>query len=506
MISVWVLGDQLCADHGALADLSPSECVVFMVESLQRARTLPYHKQKLALIWSAMRHFAEELRAAGYTVDYHAAQPDARTALKVHLEAYQPQRLRLMETAEHGRSQRLADMGRALDVDVEITPNTMFLSDRDEFETWAAEKTSVRMETFYRRMRRRTGLLMDGDEPEGGAWNYDKRNRETPPSDYVFPEVPRTLPDAITREVLEQVAREFPDHFGSLDAFAWPVTRADAEAFVQDFFDRRLDCFGPYEDAMLTGERALCHSQLSPLINLGLLDPLALCREAERRYHAGEARLNSVEGFIRQLIGWREFIYQVYHWQMPGYLDVSHFDTDVPLPEFYWTGETRMACVAEAVQTLLQHGINHHIQRLMITGNFALLAGIDPQAVNRWYHLAYVDAYEWVVAPNVLGMALYADGGVLATKPYAASANYIHKMSDYCSHCAYDHRVRVGDDACPFNALYWDFLARNRERLEGNPRMNLMLSLLDRRDADELRAIRARADDLRARLRRSESI
>ncbi len=191
---------------------------------------------------------------------------------------------------------------------------------------------------------------------------------------------------------------------------------------------------------------------------------------------------------------------------MPGYLDVNHFDADVPLPEFYWTGETRMACVAEAVQTLLQHGINHHIQRLMITGNFALLAGVDPQAVNRWYHLAYVDAYEWVVAPNVLGMALYADGGVLATKPYAASANYIHKMSDYCSHCAYDHRVRVGDDACPFNALYWDFLARNRERLEGNPRMNLMLSLLDRRDADELRAIRARADDLRARLRRGESI
>jgi deoxyribodipyrimidine photolyase-related protein len=506
MISVWILGDQLRIDHGALTDLVPSECVVFMVESLERAQALPYHKQKLVLVWSAMRHFAEELRAAGYTVDYHAAQPDARTALEAHLASYQPQRLRLMETAEYGRGQRLADLARALGVDVEITPNTMFLSDRDEFQAWAAGKTSARMETFYRRMRRRTGLLMDGEDPVGGEWNYDKQNRETPPSDYAFPELPRYPPDAITREVLNQIEREFPDHFGSLDAFAWPVTRTDAEAFAQDFFEHRLDCFGPYEDAMVTGERALCHSLLSPLINLGLLEPLALCREAERRYHAGEARLNSVEGFIRQLIGWREFVYQVYHWQMPGYLNVNHFNADLPLPDFYWTAETRMACVAEAVQALLQHGINHHIQRLMITGNFALLAGIDPQAVNRWYHLAYVDAYEWVVAPNVLGMALYADGGVLATKPYAASANYIHKMSDYCPQCAYDHRARVGDEACPFNALYWDFLARNRERLQDNPRMNLMLSLLDRRDADELRAIRTRADDLRTRLRRGKVI
>ena len=506
MISIWILGDQLRTDHGALADLAPPECVVFMVESLERARALPYHKQKLALVWSAMRHFAEELRAAGYTVDYHAAQPDARTALEAHLAAYQSRRLRLMETAEHGRSWRLADLARALGVEVEITPNTMFLSDQDEFEAWAAEKSSVRMETFYHRMRRRTGFLMDGDEPVGGAWNYDKQNRETPPRDYDFPEVPRYPPDAITREVLDMVAREFPHHFGALDGFAWPVTRADAEAFTQDFFEHRLDCFGPYEDAMVAGERVLCHSLLSPLVNIGLLDPLALCREAERRYHAGEGRLNSVEGFIRQLIGWREFVYCVYRWQMPGYLDVNHFDADVPLPDFYWSGETRMACVAEAVRALLQHGINHHIQRLMITGNFALIAGIDPQAVNRWYHLAYVDAYEWVVAPNVLGMALYADGGVLATKPYAASANYIHKMSDYCAQCAYDHRARVGDDACPFNALYWDFLARNRERLQENPRMNLMLSLLDRRDPDDLRAIRARADDLRARLRRGESI
>jgi deoxyribodipyrimidine photolyase-related protein len=347
---------------------------------------------------------------------------------------------------------------------------------------------------------------MQDAEPAGGRWNYDAQNRETPPPDHEFPPIPRYPPDRITRKVLDLVSQEFPDHFGSLDAFAWPVTRTDARAFAKDFFEWRLDRFGPYEDAMVTGERALYHSLLSPLINLGLLAPRDLCEEAERRYHAGEARLNSVEGFIRQLLGWREFIYQVYRWQMPGYLDSNHFAAEVPLPDFYWTGETRMFCMAESVETLLRWGINHHIQRLMVTGNFALLAGIDPQAVNRWYHLAYVDAYEWVVAPNVLGMALYADGGVLATKPYAASANYIHKMSDYCGRCPYDHRARVGESACPFNALYWDFLARNQERLQDNPRMNLMLSQLDRRDPGELAKLRSRADDLRSRLRQGESL
>jgi deoxyribodipyrimidine photolyase-related protein len=284
------------------------------------------------------------------------------------------------------------------------------------------------------------------------------------------------------------------------------VTRSDAKRFLKDFLDHRLDGFGPYEDAIVSGESTLYHSLLSPLINLGLLDPLEVCRAAEERYRKKRARLNSVEGFIRQIVGWREFIYQVYHLKMPDYMESNFFGADLPLPEFYWSGDTGMHCVADAIGTLYGEGINHHIQRLMVTGNFALIAGISPQEVNRWYELAYVDAYQWVVSPNVLGMALYADGGLLATKPYAASANYINKMSDCCNNCAYDRRKTTGEDACPFNSLYWDFLARNRKRFQKNPRMNLVMALLSKKKPTDLRDVRKRAKELRSRIADGEPI
>jgi deoxyribodipyrimidine photolyase-related protein len=275
---------------------------------------------------------------------------------------------------------------------------------------------------------------------------------------------------------------------------------------LDDFLENRLDLFGPYEDTIVMGQPHLYHSLLSSLINVGLLEPLAVCKKAEAQYYAGKARLNSVEGFIRQIIGWREFIYQVYHLEMPGYAKVNHFEADLPLPGFYWSGDTDMACIAEAIKNLRQYGVNHHIQRLMITGNFALIAGLDPQAVNQWYRLAYTDAYEWVVTPNVLGMALYADGGLLATKPYAASANYINKMSDCCKQCAYNHRQTTGENACPFNALYWDFLARNYDTLKQNPRMNLVMGLFDKRDPEDMAEIRQRAADIRQLLRQDERV
>jgi deoxyribodipyrimidine photolyase-related protein len=362
------------------------------------------------------------------------------------------------------------------------------------------------MESFYRKMRRKTGLLMDGEQPEGGQWNYDRLNRQRPPADQSFPSIPRFEPDRITRDVLAVVKRQYPHHFGELDPFRMPVTRQQAERFFEDFLEYRLDLFGPFEDAIIVGQPALYHSLISPLLNVGLLEPLDVCRRAQARYYDGAARLNSVEGFIRQVIGWREFMYQVYQLKMPGYAAANYFEADLPLPDFFWTGDTNMYCVADAVNNLRRYGINHHIQRLMITGNFALLAGIDPQAVNEWYWLAYTDAYEWVVTPNVLGLALYADGGLFATKPYAASANYINKMSDCCKRCAYDPRQTVGDMACPFNALYWDFLARNEPGLSGNPRMNLMFSLLHQRDPAELDSVRAQAATLRARLRRGDHI
>jgi deoxyribodipyrimidine photolyase-related protein len=382
----------------------------------------------------------------------------------------------------------------------------MFLSDRAEFERDARGKTELRMETFYRRMRRQTGLLMDGKNPQGGAWNYDRLNRDRPAAGHRFPSIPRFEPDDITRSVMDLVADAFPVHFGALDEFWLPVTRNAAETFLEDFLENRLDLFGPYEDAIVVGQPALYHSLIAPLLNIGLLEPLDVCRRAEARYREGHARLNSVEGFIRQVIGWREFVYQVYHLHMPGYGHTNYFEADLPLPDFYWSGDTDMYCVADAVENLRRYGINHHIQRLMITGNLALIAGIDPQAVNRWYWLAYADAYEWVVTPNVLGLALFADGGLIATKPYAASANYINKMSDCCRQCRYNPRRALGETACPFNALYWDFLARNREKLQGNPRMNLVMALLKKRDPEELNSIRARAAGIREKLHSGERI
>ncbi len=503
-LTAWILGDQLSLTGAALAAIDKDRDVVLMIESLGRARRRPYHWQKLVFVWSAMRHFAEELEGQGYTVDYHRWQPGAAPALQAHLDRHHPSRLYLMDTAEHGRAAALSALAKRLGAAIEVTPNNLFLSDRAAFQEWALGKKTLIMETFYRRMRRQTGLLMDGNDPEGGAWNFDKENRERPPAGHDFPTIPRYEPDAITRGVIDYVNAEFAGHFGEPGDFAWPVTRADAAAFAADFLARRLDLFGPYEDAIVVGERALYHSLLSPLINVGLLDPLALCRQAEQRYYAGQARLNSVEGFIRQLIGWREFVYQVYHLAMPGYPARNFLDADIALPDFYWTADTRMRCVADAVSNLRRTGVNHHIQRLMITGNFALLAGISPQAVNDWYWFAYLDAYEWVVTPNVIGMALYADGGLLATKPYAASANYINKMGDACGDCYFNHRQTTGERACPFNSLYWDFIDRHAERLAENPRMNLILA--QHRRKKDLPAIRARAAEIRRRLRDGDDL
>jgi deoxyribodipyrimidine photolyase-related protein len=504
--TVWILGDQLNPKISSLAGIDKSAGVILMIESLARARQRPYHKQKLVLIWSAMRHFALELQALGYVVDYYEAQPTVVTALAAHFNKYHPAQVRLMETAEYQRSEQLARIVKAFDVPVEITPNNMFLSDRDEFAGMARGKKSLLLENFYRRMRRQTGLLMDGDKPEGGRWNYDPQNRQRPPADQVYPQIPCYAPDQITEAVIELVKREFSAHFGAVDHFWLPVTRPEANHFANDFFENRLDLFGPYEDTIVMGQPALYHSLLSSLLNIGLLEPLAVCRQAEARYQAGLARLNSVEGFIRQIIGWREFVYQVYHLKMPAYADSNYFLADLPLPDFYWTGQTDMACMADAVNNLRRYGSNHHIQRLMITGNFALIAGINPQAVNEWYWLAYTDAYEWVVTPNVLGLALYADGGLLATKPYAASANYINQMSNCCRHCYYQARQTVGERACPFNALYWDFLARNYDQLKQNPRMNLVMSLFDQRDPQQMKEIRQQAADIQQKLRQNEQV
>jgi deoxyribodipyrimidine photolyase-related protein len=376
---------------------------------------------------------------------------------------------------------------------VDLREDTRFIVPLTEFYAWAKGRKQLRMEFFYRDVRRKTGLLMDGEVPAGGLWNFDHDNRKRLPKSLAPP--PRFLPpaDAATQDVIALVAERFPDHFGDLEPWVFATSRAGAEAARDHFIGEILSGFGDWQDAMAKGEPWMWHSLLSVYINCGLLDPLDVCRRAEMEWREGRAPLNAVEGFIRQIIGWREYVRGIYWLKMPGYAQTNTLNAHRPLPDFYWTGETDMRCMAEAIGQTKRHAYAHHIQRLMVTGNFALIAGLDPAEVNDWYLMVYADAYEWVELPNTHGMALHADGGLMASKPYAASGNYINKMSDYCSGCAYDVTAKTGPKACPFNYLYWDFIARNRESLAGNPRMALVYKALDRLDPASLSAMRKQA-------------
>jgi deoxyribodipyrimidine photolyase-related protein len=500
--TVWITGDQCTPHHSALAGLERATTRVLMIEALARARQLPYHKRKLVLIYATMRGFADDLRAAGWTVEYFAERADFASALGEHVATFGPQRLRMMQQSEYGVTERMSAAAAAHGLAVEVTPHANFVSTAAEFGAlFKRGQTRVTMETFYRAMRRKTGLLMDGDEPVGGAWNFDAENRLPPKRGMRFPPEPALPERAHVRDVAAMVERHFPEHPGTIGDFDIPTTRADALAYADDFFAHRLDNFGPYEDAMLGGERRLYHSRLSAPLNVGLLHPFELCERAEGAYRDGRARLASVEGFIRQLIGWREFVWQTYWRFMPEYRERNALGADLPLPAFFRDGETAMRCQRETFATIRDLGWAHHIPRLMVLGNFGLIAGLEPKALNDWFWASFVDGYDWVMEPNVIGMTLHADGGIVGTKPYAASANYINKMSDYCGGCAYDPKKTVGDDACPYNALYWDFMARHEERFAKNPRMSLPVKNWRAKDDATQRAIRARAATLRDTMR-----
>jgi deoxyribodipyrimidine photolyase-related protein len=358
------------------------------------------------------------------------------------------------------------------------------------------------MEYFYREVRRRLDVLMDGRKPAGGTWNYDARNREPLPRQgpESIPQPAAFRPDKITREVIALVNERFADHPGRCDAFDWPVTPEKAREALEDFIQHRLDRFGPYQDAMWTGQPLLYHSRLSSAMNLHLLDPRDVVAAAERAYDSGVAPIHSVEGFIRQVIGWREYVRGVYWRLMPDYLDRNALAAHAPLPAFYWTGETDLHCVACCVGQTLDRGYAHHIQRLMVTGLLALLADVDPVEVHKWYLAVYVDAVEWVELPNTLGMSQFADNGIMASKPYAASGKYIDRMSNYCRDCRYDPSQRTGESACPFTTLYWDFLLRHRQKLSSLPRMGFQLKNADRIAPADARAIRRQADQIKSRL------
>lgn len=496
-LSVWILGDQLLADHPALAAataLTSRDAIrVILIESAQRKVKLPYQRKKLVLLISAMRHFADELRAAGYHVEYLQAD-SALAGLRQHVAAWQPDRLLTMEAAEfRGREFQRRQLASLLPLPVEVLPNSQFLVGRAASAPDANKK--VILEHFYRAMRKRWGVLLDPQTgaPEGGAWNFDRANRKPlPPGGLAVPPALHFAPDALTQRVMDEVAA-LPRGVGRVDDFALAVTRRDAEAAFDDFLRHRLHSFGPYEDAMSQRDGQLFHSLLSPYMNIGLLDPLAMVRRAEAAYRAGLASLPSVEGFIRQIIGWREYIYWQY-WQLaPGLLTANGWQHTRAMPRFFWDGATEMNCLKHVIARVIEQGYSHHIERLMVICNFCLLAGIDPAAVNNWFLSFYIDAYEWVVAPNVIGMGLHTDGGRIATKPYLASANYINKMSDYCAGCRFNPKVRTGADACPYNFLYWNFLAEHEAVLRANPRFGPAVLGLRHVDAEARAEIKAQA-------------
>jgi deoxyribodipyrimidine photolyase-related protein len=471
-----ILGDQLSLNLSALEGADPADTVLLMMEVADESGYVRHHKQKIVYILSAMRHHAAALKKTGWTVDYvKLDDPDAADSFTGEVaravQRHSPERIVVTEAGEWRVAAMLDSWETLFGLPVDIRADTRFVASHADFNDWAEDRASLTMEYFYRVMRRRTGLLMEGDKPVGERWNFDKENRKPARRDLLMPRPHAFKPDAITQEVIELVAARFGNHPGSLDGFDYAVTAADAERQATAFFEHALPKFGDYEDAMLTGERFLWHSILSPYINSGLLDPLDLCRRAEAEYRAGRAPLNSVEGYIRQIIGWREFMRGIYWREGPDYVSRNFLGHHRPLPGWYWTGDIDMHCLAEAIGQTLDTAHAHHIQRLMVTGNFALLIGADPAAVHRWYLEVYVDAYEWVELPNTLGMSQFGDGGLVGSKPYISSGAYIDRMSDYCRHCRYDVKQRIGPDACPFNALYWDFIARHEDKLADNSRM-----------------------------------
>jgi deoxyribodipyrimidine photolyase-related protein len=496
--TVWVLGDQLSRRHGPLGGSAPGDCRVLFVESAALVRGQRWHRQRLHLVLSAMRHLAEELRAAGFEVDYRRSA-DLASGLAAHRADHPGSRVLAARPSSIDGNDRLVALG------VELVEHDFFLTDATDFAHWADTRTQMRMEDFYRWQRRRLDVLMDGDEPAGGDWNFDHDNRERPPKDgRSWPGVTRFPLDEIDRGVLADLdADPRVTCWGDGPDGLWPVTRDQALVRLAEFVEHGLAPFGPHEDAMLAGEWKLAHSVLSSSLNLGLLHPEEVVRAAEVRYREGGAPINSVEGFVRQVIGWREYVWCLYWYWGADYRTRNAHGARRPVPPSF-TGEasTEMACVEATVAGLHARAYGHHIQRLMVLGNLALTAGIEPWALSEWMRVTFIDGAEWVMVPNVIGMALHADGGQMATKPYASGGAYLNRMSDYCRDCRFDPTTRTGEDACPFTSLYWDFLARNEAELATNHRMARQLAGM-RRLAD-LEATRTRAAEVLERLDRGE--
>ncbi|MEM9725938.1 MAG: cryptochrome/photolyase family protein [Pseudomonadota bacterium] len=502
-----VLGDQL--DHGSVIfdGFDPAQDALLITEAAEEASYIAQHKKRLVLFFSAMRHFAEDQRAEGRPVIYRRLDdPEPAESLADSLRravgAHSPDEILLVKPGDWRVLDALRGASAELDTPLRVCADTHFLTTDQEFHEWFDGRKRVVLEDFYRVGRKRTGWLMDEGQPEGGAWNFDKDNRKSfgKQGPGLLPGRADFEPDALTAEVIKMVGARFSNAPGKLDGFQEPVSRQNALRALDDFITHRLPQFGDYQDAMATGELTLYHSRISAVMNLKLLRPEECCLAAIEALREGRAPLNAVEGFIRQILGWREFIRGVYWALMPEYAERNHLEAGADVPGFFWTGETEMACLADGVGGLVETGYAHHIQRLMVMGLFLMLYGARPYAVHQWHIAMYLDAIDWVSLPNVLGMSQHGDGGVVGTKPYSASGAYIDRMSDSCARCPHDPKQATGSKACPFTTLYWDFLDRHEDRFKGNMRMKMQLNNLVRKSDDDRRAIRGAAEKLKARL------
>jgi len=502
---VLILGDQLDRRATVLDTCNKQEDLLLMIESRHESRRIPSHKARTALFLAAMRHHADWLRSQGFRLEYVRVDTppaaDFQTALAHALREHQPAEVRLTEAGEFGVQATINETCAEAGVPVQIFADAHFLCSREAFAHWRAGRKTLVMETFYRHMRKRYDVLMDGSKPVGGKWNLDSKNRASfgRKGPGMIPPPPLFAPDEITAQVMQDVERHFPDNPGSLAGFAWPVTREQALEMLDDFIEQRLAAFGPFQDAMWTDQWLLHHSGLSAALNLKLLEPREVIEKAVAAYAANKAPLSSVEGFVRQILGWREYVRGIYWSEMPGYLELNALQAEQPLPGFYWHGDTDMHCLRAVIGQTLETGYAHHIQRLMVTGVFAMLLGVRPQEIHTWYLSVYVDAVEWVEAPNTLGMSQHADNGLLGSKPYAASGRYIQRMSNYCEDCRYKPGERSGENACPFTVLYWDFLMRHEDRFAKHPRAAMQWRMLQRLDDTERKTINRQAGELRAK-------
>lgn len=505
-----VLGDQLDHQAAIFEHLDANTDTIWMAENEGEATHVWCHKLRLAFFFSAMRHFRDWLHDEGYTVRYHALETDRRhdsgktfeDILRADLKRLKPERVIVTQPGDHRVQHMLEAATDAVGIPLEILRDTHFYMSIDDFRGWASGRKTLTLETYYRKMRKDHNILMEanGKDPVGGEWNFDKDNRETfgkngPGKTTAIPEI---TPDAATAEVIDLVRERYPDHPGSLDHFDLPVTRADALRWLDAFICERLPAFGTHQDAMWTDSPFLNHARLSCLLNVKLLNPREVVSRAVEAYEAGKAPINSVEGFVRQILGWREFVRGVYWNEMPEYEHLNALDAKEEVPPFFWDGKTEMRCVADSMKSVLNHGYAHHIQRLMVLGLFAQIYGVHPRKFHEWHMAMYLDAIDWASMPNTIGMSQFGDGGIVGTKPYCASGNYINKMSNYCKGCRYKHNQATGDDACPFTTLYYDFLARHHDAFRNNRRMTFQVKNLERKTAGEIGDIRKRANAMRS--------